>query len=525
MTDATLLRAARSGTIVGAAQLAQYVLTFLLGVAVAAFFGVAGTTDAYFMASSTAEMLTKILLGSALASVFLPVLVSLLAKGDVARARTLFSGLLTLAFLAFVLLGTVMEVFADPIIRFLAPGFPPETHRLTVTLLRFVIPAYLFGFLTELATVPFHAARRFALPAVSRLVVPALTLLALLALTGRVGINAVVIGTLIGTAVQFVTLLAVLRPAGYPYQPTVPWRHAELRRVVVLTLPFVLSIIAADGAGAVYRILVSHEPTGALASLKFSEKIYQISNLLFLGTITQIAFPAFAAAAGSAEDLRARFRTALRAVAFFTIPLSVGIIVLREPLVRALYQRGAFTAAATTATAALLPFFIIGLFGNGVSSLLGHLTLALQKTRSAVGVNVALQAIAAALFVLLVPRFGPPALAFVSGIGPFILSALYLFRLRPHFPGLASAFADRHLLAILVAGAATAVLTSLGLRASALLPPGFGRDLASLAAGALLGGGGFLAVSWLFRVPEVRTVGALLRSIPNILFHRGSAAR
>lgn len=512
MSDGTVLRAARSGTVVGMAQLAQYALTFLLGVIIASLFGVAESTDAYFMASSTAEMLTKLLLGSALASVFLPMLVSLVGKGDAARAQTLFSGLLTLALIGFLLLGAVMELFTDPIIRFLAPGFAPETHQLTVLLLRVVIPAYLFGFLNEIATVPFHAARRFALPAASRVVVPAVTLLALLVLAGRLGIVALVVGTLLGTGLQLLTLLSSLWPSGFRYRPVLPWQQAEIRRVIVLALPFVLSILAADGAGAVYRILVSHEPTGALASLKFSEKIFQIANLLFLGTITQVAFPIFSAAAGNAADLRARFQTALRAVVFFAVPLTVGIIVLREPLVRVLYQRGAFSPVATAATAALLPLYVIGLVGNGVSSLLGHVTLALQQTRSAVGVNVALQAIAAALFVLLVPRWGTPALAFVSGIGPFILSALYLYRLRAHLPGLPRAFADWTLGAVVLAGAATVALTQLGARLGGLLPGGFGRDLLTLVAGALLGGGGFLAVCWLLRVPELRTVGELLRA-------------
>lgn len=501
-----LIHAARSGTAVGLAQLIGHTLSFLLSVVIAAKFGAAETTDAYFMAFSTSELLTKILLGGALTSVLLPVFVEALTRDDPDRAWRLFSSLFSLAAVSFLLLGGALELLAEPLVRFLAPGFSGDARLLTASLLRIALPAYLFMFLTDLATVPLHAHRRFGLPAATRLLAPFTTLVTLLALAGRMGIFAIAIGSVMGAALQTGVLLGALRHSGYRFRLASPWANPDARRVLALTLPFALSILAADGAGVVYRILVSHLPEGSLASLKFGEKIFQMTNLLFMGTIAQVAFPVFAqaVASGSGEIVRDRLRTAVRLAAFLGVPLTVGIILLREPIVRVLFERGAFTSTAAAATAMLVPLFMIGLIGNGVSSLLGHLTLALQRTKISVAVNIALQTIAASLFVLLVPRLGVAGLALVSGLGPFVLTALYLFALRNVVPNLSAVFLDRVFMRLALAGGACGVLvaaTTTGIHT--LLPPGVMRDFASLLAGGGAGLGAFLTTAWLLRVPEI----------------------
>lgn len=509
-----VLRAARSGMTIGISQLASYGISFLLGIAIAALFGAAGSTDAYFMASSTGEVLAKILLGGALTSVFLPIFVQFLAEQRPERAWAAFSALFTLAVVTFLVLGAAIEMFAEPLMAFLTPGFGAETRALTVTLFRIALPAYLAAFLADLATVPLHAHRRFGLPGFSRLVVPFLTLLLLLALAGRIGVLALALGTLAGTVVQVAVLQVALRRVGYRFRWRSPIGNPDVRHILRRTLPFALSILAAHGAGAAYRILVSQEPEGSLASLKFAEKIFQMTNTLFLGSIAQVAFPAFARAvtSGSPGDVLDRLRTSVRAVFFLGVPLTVGIVLLREPLVRVLYERGAFTAEATAATAVLVPLFVIGLLGNGISSLLGHLALALQETKRIVAVNVALQALASALFVLLTPRYGIAGLAFASGIGPFLLSALYAFALRERLPKIGGALLDPTLVRLLVAGAACGALVVVGQRLAQTVPAGLPQDIVGLVLGGGLGAAGYLGIAWFLRAPEVNILRALTRA-------------
>lgn len=518
-TDTPTVSAARSGIIIGIAQLASYLLSFVLGIAIAAYFGAAGATDAYFMASSTAELVAKILLGGALASVLLPLFVKLLSERQPARAWTIFSSLFSLSLIVFVVLGGVLELFAEPITAFLAPGFTGDTRALTVTLLRIVLPAYLCAFLAELVIVPLHAHRRFGLPAVSRLVIPFTTLLVLLAFARKIGVVTLAVGALAGTAVQVVVLFGTLRFLGFRFRLVSPLRDADVRRILRMTLPFAISILAAHGAGIVYRILVSQEPEGSLASLKFAEKIYQMTNVLFLGSVAQVAFPAFAraAAAQSIPEILARVRAAMRAVVFLSIPVTIGVILLREPLVRVLYERGAFTAEATAATALLVPLLMIGVTGNGVSSLFGHLTLALQETKLTVAVNVALQAIAAGLFALVTPRWGVAGLALVSGIGPFILTALYAWALHRRLPRLRGLLADPVYLHLLLAGVVCVITVMAAQRIAANVPSGLPQDLTSLTLGGVFGMMGYVGAARLLGVAEVSIAWTAVRQFAGRL--------
>lgn len=506
----TLAHAARSGTAIGIAQLLSYAASFALSLAIAATFGAGRTTDAYFMATSTAELLAKILLGGAVTSVLLPLFVEYLAKENPSRAWTLFSSLFSLAMVAFLVFGSILQLFADTLVTFITPGFAEETRLLTIVLLRLVFPAYLFSFLADLAMVPLHAQGRFGLPALSRLVVPTITLLALLTLVGRIGISVLALGTLIGTAVQLSLLLLALSRGGY--KPTIHLLHPDVKRVLLLTVPFILSILAAHGAGIVYRMLVSLEPEGSLASLKFGERIFMIANTLFLGTIVQVAFPAFARAAStSLTEAHARLQTAFRLVTLAGIPLTVGLILLRTPLVRVLYERGAFTPEDTAATALLVPFFVFGLLGNGWSSLLGHFVLAFQATWTAVGVSVALQAIAAGLFALLVPSLGVVGLALVSGLGPFVLTALYLWAFRHRMPSLRVLFFNAQMGRLALAGGLCALVVIAVLAVTQTFPPSRSRDLSTVLIGGIGGGGAYVLAAWLLRVPETGMVLRLLR--------------
>lgn len=505
-----LAQAARSGTAIGIAQLLSYGASFALSLAIAAIFGAGRTTDAYFMATSTAELLAKILLGGAVTSVLLPLFVEYLTKENPSRAWTLFSTLFSLAVVAFLVFGGIMQLFANTLVTFITPGFAEETRLLTIVLLRLVFPAYLLSFLADLAMVPLHAQGRFGLPALSRLVVPTITLLVLLALVGRIGISVLALGTLIGTAIQLSLLLLALSRGGY--KPTMRLWGPDLRRVLLLTLPFIFSILAAQGAGIVYRILVSLEPEGSLASLKFGERIYLMSNTLFLGTIIQVAFPAFArAASASLQEAQERLQTAFRLVTLAGIPLTIGLMLLRTPLIRVLYERGAFTPEDTAATAVLVPFFVLGLLGNGWSSLLGHFVLAFQQTRMAVGVSVALQAIAAALFTLLVPSLGTIGLALVSGLGPFVLTALYLWAFRDRMPSVRVLFFNAYMGRLALAGGICASVVATVLFFAQTFPQSRSGDLATLLIAGVGGAGVYLLAAWLLRIPETGIVLRLLR--------------
>ena len=503
-----LFRAARAGSAIGLATIGALIIGFALQLTIAYRFGAGGATDAFFMAQGTSELLTKILLGGSLTSVFLPMFVEHLTQGRPERAWKLANHLFHLAGMGFLLVLGLLALFTHEVVSVIAPGFPPDIRTTTVLLLRIMLPGFFFLLLTDLAIAILHSFRVFGIPALARLVTPLLSLLLVLTAGARYGIVVLAVGTLLGATIQILLMVRALVRSGFVYEPALSLRDPDVRQVMRLVAPFALSVLAAQGAGVVYRILVSHFPEGSLSALKFGEKIVQVSNTLFLGSITTVAFPAFSRAVAKHvwEETRTTMRQALRLMLFFGTPLTVGIILLREPLVRLLYERGSFTAEDTSATASVLALFLVGFVANGVGSLLGHLALALKATRISVAVTIIAQAVSVILFLLLAPRMGIRGLALASAITPYILAALYVLFLTRHLTNLWTVFRDLHLVRFAVAGLALAVGVGSGQRLGGLMSGGTPPDVLILLVSTVLGALAYGAAVWMLRIPEIRVV-------------------
>lgn len=501
-----LFRAARAGGAIGLSTVGALIAGFFLQLAIAFTFGAGGETDAFFMAQGTSELLAKILLGGSLTSVFLPVFIEYVTRGDPARAWRLANNIFHVAAVAFVLALVVLELFADPLVSLIAPGFAPDIHRTTVVLLRIMLPAFFFSMLTELATAILHSFRVFGIPAASRLITPLLSLLLLVTAASRVGIAALAIGALAGASLQMFLILRALFRTGFRYAFVLSLRDRDLLRVLRLVAPFAISVLAAQGAGVVYRVLVSHLAEGSLSALKFGEKLYTMTNHLFLTSITTVTFPAFARAVAAriAGEIRDTARRAARFMIFLGVPLTLGIMLLRTPLVRVLYERGSFTSEDTAATAAVLGLLLIGLVANGLSSLLGHLALALKVTHVSVSVTAIAHGVSTLLFILLTPRLGIRGLALATAITPFILALLYLAGLRRRVPRLWAIFADPGLVKFAASGIALAAGVTLGQRLASPLEGNLAGDVATILAGTLLGVIAYGSAALALRIPEIR---------------------
>lgn len=428
--------------LIGLSALLGALLGFVLQLLVAFYFGAAGNTDAFFMAQSTSEMLSKLLLGGSIASVFLPMFVERLARGKKADAWNLALNLLNLLAVIFVVPLVAIGIFAGPFIRLIAPGFEGETFTLTVNLLRTLLPSFLFLFLVELATVMLHALRQFALPASLRLVSPTVSIFFVLLLVEKLGIYSLALGVVAGAIIQLAILLWGLRRQGLRYRFIFQPRDAAIKKLLRLVYPFIFSVLATQAAGIVYRILVSDLSAGSLSALKFAEKITQLLTVVFLGSITAAIFPSLSHKA-SVQDyagIRATLASAVRLIVFLTIPIIIGVALLREPLIAFVYQRGAFSPEDSAMTAIALLFLVIGLTTNGVSSALGHATLALQKTRAAAAVTIASQLVAISLFFWLTPRLAHAGLALASSLVPLAIALLYFIYLKRFIPGLGRIF-------------------------------------------------------------------------------------
>ena len=511
-TPPPLFKAVKAGSAIGISTIAALLAGFLLQLSIAYKFGAGGSTDAYFMAQGTSELLVKILLGGSITSVFLPIFVEYLIGGQQERAWRLANNLFNVSAVIFAIALFVLEIFTDKLVFFIAPGFSLEIHNLTVGILRIMLPAFFFTMLLDLGAAMLNSLRVFGLPAAARIISPLVSFFLVITLADKYGIIVLAFGALIGGALQLLLILLALKSVGVPYRPTLSFNDPDLLRVLWLVSPFILSILAAQGAGIIYRILVSHFPVGSLSALKFGDKLSQMTNSLFLTNIVVVSFPAFsrAIATGVEKEIVKTVKQAFRFMVFFGIPLTIGIVLLRTNVVRLLYQRGSFTPEDTGMTAAVLGILLIGLLANGLSSLLGHLALALKVTKISVTVTIITQVITSGLFFLFAPQMGAKGLALGSAISPFILTSLYALALTRKIPHLWTIFTDSSLFKIFISGAALFAGTYFGRNFFSQFAHGLTNDIITIIGSTVFGLSAYLIIAYILKVPELNTIQEIM---------------
>ncbi len=429
--------------IIGLATFGGALVGFVLQLLVAYYFGADTETDAYFMAINSSELLSKLLLGGSITSVFIPLFVSRLSKHKNQEAWNLALNVFHVTASLYIILIILLFLFSDQFVHFIAPGFKEEKFHLTVQLLRVLLPSFFFMFLVDMATAMLHSLKSFGLPAMLRLVAPTISIIVILISVDSVGIYALALGTVIGSFVQLSILLSGLWKKGFSYRFVFEPFHPDIKKLSYLVYPFIFSALATQVAGIVNRILVSELSTGSLSSLNFAVKINQLLTLMFLNSITLVVFPLLAekVSKNDTKGIKATLKSASRLLFFVTMPLVVGVALLHTPIIQLAYGHGSFSAEDVTMTSSALLFYILGLTINGFSSLLGYAVLAYQKTKISVAVSIISQVVAVSLFFLLVPSMGHNGLALTSSIVPISTALLYYWYLSRRIPRLHQIFA------------------------------------------------------------------------------------
>jgi putative peptidoglycan lipid II flippase len=214
----------------------------------------------------------------------------------------------------------------------------------------------------------------------------------------------------------------------------------------------------------VNTVLATSEGTGAVSWLNYAFRLMYLPIGLFGISIATATLPAVSRHAALDEKGRVRATVAdgLTLMLMLNVPATIGLVTLAAPIVRVIFERAAFTAADTAATAAALQFYAIGLVGYSVVRIASPVFYALGQNRTPVLVSVATVLLNAALNIALVRAMGYRGLALGTSIAALFNATLLLVLLRRRLDGIdgervAGAFARIAAASALMAAAALAV--------------------------------------------------------------------
>jgi putative peptidoglycan lipid II flippase len=341
--------------------------------------------SAFTIAFQVPNLIRSLFADAALQPAFVPVFTEQLEQKNYREAFRLASTLLLIVTMVLGLITAFFVVAAPLVMPIFAPGFSGEILDLTVTLSQVLFPILILLGISGVVVGILNSYDRFGAFAIAPLFWN-LTIIAVLVivepmLSGQDRIYAYAIGILAGTLVQLLIPTFDLRNTPFKFEWSFEWRNPAVRRVLLLMLPVTISLGLINFnliINSFFGSLVSDE---APAAIDKAFRIYQLPQGIFSVAIATVLFPTLARYAnrGAIDDLRATLANGMRQILFVLVPAAAAVLALAEPMIRLVYQRGAFDATETTVVATALFWFAFSLPTNGLFLLLTRTFFGLQR--------------------------------------------------------------------------------------------------------------------------------------------------
>jgi putative peptidoglycan lipid II flippase len=376
-----------------------FLLTQLIGlgrgIIIYRAFGTSTDLDSFNAANRVAELLFNLMAGGALGSAFIPTFTGLLTHEQRPLAWKLASGVANLLLVVLTLVAGLAAVLAPTIVRdglfYLAPDLPPGQEALTVLLLRTLLPTVVIFGLSGLVMGILNAHQRFWLPAIAPAMYSLGQIGGVLLLPSDWGIHRLAVGALSGALLHLLVQLPGLLRLNGRYTLTLGLYLAEVRQVAALMGPRILGVAVVQINFIVNTILALALPEGSVSAITLAFTLMLMPQVAIAQSAAIAAMPTFSAQAalGKLAELRGALAATLRAVLLLAIPATVGLILLRFPLIRFLYEGGEFTSRSTELVAWALLWYTVGLVGHSLVEILARAFYALQDTLTPVAVGAA----------------------------------------------------------------------------------------------------------------------------------------
>ncbi len=370
--------------IIALGNIASRVLGLVRETVIAYLFGATGLVSVFRVAATIIQTLYDFLVGGMVSAALVPVFSDFAAKENRAELWRVASIVLNVLAIFLALAVILLELFAPQLVWILGSGYTPDLQNVAVEMLRLVLPAVFFLGMSGIVTGLLYSLKRFTFPAFTTAAYNAGIIVITLALTPMFGITSLVVGIIIGSALQVGLQLPGLRDMHYYL--AIDFTHPALRRILKLYAPVVAGLSISVMAVAIDRNLASHTGEQSLAWMQAATVLVQFPLGLVATAVSFAILPelsrqeagsgrreaggsetehairnTFHASYTTPNEFRVTLTFGIKLVLLLILPATVGLFVLARPIIALLFERGAFTPNDTTATALALQCYLIGL--------------------------------------------------------------------------------------------------------------------------------------------------------------------
>jgi putative peptidoglycan lipid II flippase len=466
---------------VGGLTAISRVLGFVRDMVMAWLLGAGPLADAFVVAFRLPNLLRRFMAEGAVSVAFVPVFSEVKEREGTDQAFRMAREVLTLMFVALTVVVLLGEIASPLLVTIIAPGFLHlPVFDTTVHLTRIMFPYIMLIGIAALLMGMLNSLGHFAIPAAAPIVmnifmigVPVLLHVAFPVIPSPA--DALAWGVVTGGIAQVLIQIPPLKKRGVPLGFVRNFRSPRVRKVVRLMG------VAAIGA-SIYQInvlvgtlLASLLPQGSVSFLYYSNRILELPLGVFAFAVGNVMLPSMSSASArmDTEQFSLLLGRGILAVLLFTIPATVGTIVLATPIFSVLFMRGAFTYADALASAYALQMYGLSLWAVGYTRIQTQALYAMQKARVVVNISW-ISLVVNVVFCLVLMQFMDHAgIALASSLSVLIqlmIQQRYVSSSGIHIPSEHLRQIGKMMAASLVMGAALVPLARMDIWRSGLTP-------------------------------------------------------
>lgn len=378
-------------------------------------------SDAYLMALNSTSIIF-VSIGSAIVTAAIPTIVEHLTKRGKKEAFTFVNKLLNILMILSVIIVALGVLFSKNIMAVIASGFDEEKLNLTAHLMQRMFPILTCICITYVFVAMLQSLEKFKVTSMISFPANTAVIFYLYLFSQQYGVEGLAVMTLVGWVLQFVIQLPFLYKEGYYYRFTLDFQDEDIRKFFRIIIP--ITIVAS--VNQINMLLDEKQASflehGRISILYYANMLYQAITTTTVFGISTVMFPKFAEkAVNLTQKQYARFVTAiLNLMIFILLPMMTGIVLLRNPIIRIVFERGAFQYDTTIYTGLALGCYALGMLGFGMQDVMNKAFYARNDIKSPVRYAILIIGLNMVLNLILVRKFDIAGLAIATALASIL---------------------------------------------------------------------------------------------------------
>ena len=473
----------------------------------AATYGMGMQTDIYVTAMKIPTILFSAI-GGAIATSLVPVYSKIKENKGEQESKKFINNLINIVILITLFIVLLGNIFTEELVKIFAIGFEGQKLELTVKFVKIILWALIFMGNSRALRTYLQLNGNFKTPGLVGIPYNVI-IIASIIISVKTNFYILIIGSLIGLISQVLFQLAAVRITGFNYNLKVDFKDENVKYLIILVLPVLIGGGVEQINTLIDGTIASTFGEGIVTSFNYANRLYGFVSSIFVVSILSVVYPIMAKTS-AAEDTKAfkiSIKKTLNIILMLIIPICVGTLVLSEPIVKLLFERGKFSQSDTIMTANILMIYIISILAFSLRNVISRAFYSLHDTKTPM-INGAIAIVFNIVLNIVLSKYmGYIGLAIATTIAAYIGLVIFLITLRKRigsFDGKSIlTTAVKSIIAAVIMGIVTSICYN---QLATVLGIGLIGQVIKLGLSILLGASVYAIVIFILKVEETQIV-------------------